>query len=87
MIWSGKQLAAVIKTNLIVWNFLFSHIYGSISCLKLVADVTWTIIVAAISDNDWQPSWILRRLLMSKSFVTNLLRFLALEIYIYRYIL
>ena len=40
------------------------------SCLKIVDNVPWLIILATTSGHDWQPSWMLRPLLKSKLFVT-----------------
>ena len=49
--------------------------------LKQPKNVIQTIIVDGISDLNRQLSWILRHLLESKLFVTNLLRFTTQNIY------
>ena len=59
---SQSALLYVIKTHQSVRNCLFWRVYDSISCFTIVDNVTWMIFVAAISDRDWQPSWVFRPL-------------------------
>ena len=71
-----------IKTNMIVRNNWFWHVYGNTSCSKIVDDVTQTIFVTIFIGHDWQLSCILgfsltslSLLLKSKLLATNSSRF------------
>ena len=56
-------------------NWLFCHVSIHDSCLKIVNNVTWVIILAEITGHDGQSSRILIPLLQSKLIVTNLFIF------------
>ena len=84
---SLQTLSFVIKTQPTVRNSCFCHVYGSAFCFKIVHDITQHF-VATISNQVWQPSWILIPLIRKfYIYVNNSSRVMAIKTSIYRWIL
>ena len=71
----------VVKIYTRVKTSVFCHVHVDSSCFKIANNVTWLYSIASFSSPDWQPSWMLRPMLKSKLFVTNLSHIMLKNMY------